>query len=514
MKLPTLVFLFWLFANCSFAITANTHSDNEWVQEVFKKITAAKGDYSRNLPQIVITEKKASVAKYDTSTRTIYLEQTVLDICKTFAAKKDDALAFILGHELTHFYQKHDWEQAGFATSFITSQELFQKYYHQEEEADLYAAFLAYLAGYDPVAVIPNLLEAIYHKDNYDLKGKKLIAAPLAIRKAVATRICKKIQQLTQIFETGNYLLAIGQYEGALNCFDYILKFVECREIYNNIGVAAFYTAMSNAPHLFPFRYPMLLDVSFSVRAPSNLTTQELLQKANKYFRKAIFNDPTYLNGFINLICVNEATKNYAEVATYTQQLEKLPLTKEELVRLSILKGIVAGNQKNRLMAEEYFAVATESSQTDALDSIIAYNKKVLSGEKTRRTRRLVSIENQIGGYSIFDYAFQYPDTLLFQPKMERPILLQREKREGIIYLEFRQSSLASKLLLTKSKAHKTSMNIQCGQSIKQVNEKMEGNKVLEIPHNFGFFQIYPLKGLLFNFSRTGQLKEWGVFTK
>ena len=39
--------------------------------------------------------------------RTIYIDQNVLEICKSFGKDSSNTLAFLLGHELTHHYMQH-----------------------------------------------------------------------------------------------------------------------------------------------------------------------------------------------------------------------------------------------------------------------------------------------------------------------------------------------------------------------------------------------------------------------
>lgn len=76
---------------------------------VYKKLCDAAGDFRRGLPRLIVMDRVSRIASYRSSDNTLILELKAYNICSSFGKDADAALAFLLGHELTHFYQEHDW---------------------------------------------------------------------------------------------------------------------------------------------------------------------------------------------------------------------------------------------------------------------------------------------------------------------------------------------------------------------------------------------------------------------
>src|SRR5690606_9520990 len=144
------------------------------------------------------------------------------DICETMGANAESALAFIIGHELTHFYQQHDWEEAGFGTTFLAEKNIFTKHTYHEEEADMYGAFVAHLAGYNTLEIVSGLLDKIYKE--YKLAIKMDNYPTLGERKAVTNKVREKIEKLIEIYDNANYFAALGWHMQAVHCYEYLLK--------------------------------------------------------------------------------------------------------------------------------------------------------------------------------------------------------------------------------------------------------------------------------------------------
>ena len=96
-------------------------------------------------------------ARYRKRHNVIELEDELYKVCRNFGKDSLNALAFILGHELGHYYSAHDPEGGlGFNAPN------YQKENNTEREhlADIHGIFNAYLAGYDTRKIIPQLLDA------------------------------------------------------------------------------------------------------------------------------------------------------------------------------------------------------------------------------------------------------------------------------------------------------------------------------------------------------------------
>ena len=131
------------------------------VQKVYKKMQGAVGDFRRDLPKLVLMERVSRVASYRSSDNSLIIECKALEVCKSMGNYAESALAFLIGHEMTHFYQEHDWDEMSFGTTFLVEKKIFRKHIHEEAEADIYGAFIAHIAGYKTLAIIPTFLDIL-----------------------------------------------------------------------------------------------------------------------------------------------------------------------------------------------------------------------------------------------------------------------------------------------------------------------------------------------------------------
>jgi len=451
----------------SFVYSQSGHATNNLLNEsninrVFFKLTQAVGDNSRALPKIVIRPNKRFGASYRRSENTIFIDQAAIDICETFGVDAESALAFLMGHELTHYYQKHDWQEAGFATSFITAQATFQAHIHQESEADTYSAFIAHLAGYETIRIIPELLEKIYI--GYELKSKDLTAYPsLAERKAVANKVCKTVQGLIDIYQAANYLFAF----------------------------------------------------SFPLRAPSGITKEELLQKAIAAFAKATNYDASYFTSFLNLICAYDLANQSSEADGLLNNITNLASTKKQQQKLVLLEGILAFRKGNKLKAAQLFEQIQGNKAFPELVNIATSNLRIAQGEKIERTILPAyhpMVNSKIEGINLLFYE-QPPTTayLLKNTNLDKKTINCQVLPKSKVFI-YTSNGLVTKLQLTKSNALKTTEQLGIGDHYETILNQYQPISKKIVPHQNGFFLVLPKKGLLFNFNPANQVIEWGIF--
>jgi len=503
----------------SFVYSQSGHATNNLLNEsninrVFFKLTQAVGDNSRALPKIVIRPNKRFGASYRRSENTIFIDQAAIDICETFGVDAESALAFLMGHELTHYYQKHDWQEAGFATSFITAQATFQAHIHQESEADTYSAFIAHLAGYETIRIIPELLEKIYI--GYELKSKDLTAYPsLAERKAVANKVCKTVQGLIDIYQAANYLFALGKYDEALASYEYLLQYVKFKELYNNVGLCALYAALPITQRNYPFIYPLTLDISFPLRAPSGITKEELLQKAIAAFAKATNYDASYFTSFLNLICAYDLANQSSEADGLLNNITNLASTKKQQQKLVLLEGILAFRKGNKLKAAQLFEQIQGNKAFPELVNIATSNLRIAQGEKIERTILPAyhpMVNSKIEGINLLFYE-QPPTTayLLKNTNLDKKTINCQVLPKSKVFI-YTSNGLVTKLQLTKSNALKTTEQLGIGDHYETILNQYQPISKKIVPHQNGFFLVLPKKGLLFNFNPANQVIEWGIF--
>ena len=76
---------------------------------VFRKLLEARGDFRMPPPELVMNDGQLYVAWMNSKKEQVGLEEKAYDLCATFGADSLNALAALLAHELTHYYEKHDW---------------------------------------------------------------------------------------------------------------------------------------------------------------------------------------------------------------------------------------------------------------------------------------------------------------------------------------------------------------------------------------------------------------------
>jgi tetratricopeptide (TPR) repeat protein len=280
-------------------------------EQVYDRLAQAIGD-SRPAPRLRI-RSHIQVAMYWPARREIDLDERAFDLCQTMP-DANAALAVLLGHELAHYYGNHGWTGEFGNVLAPDLQQSFKTLNAQdrmrcEMEADYFGGYYGYLAGYDTLETAPKLIDAIYQRyesmQGYPTKQE---------REEIAGEAKERLSQMIPVFECGNLLLALKQYEPAAICFDYIARDFPSREILNNAGVARAQLALSLLradPKLGQFVYPFELDADTRLR-PESVTARgmsaeerqravRLLADAEHCFDEAKNKDPAYGPAYVNL---------------------------------------------------------------------------------------------------------------------------------------------------------------------------------------------------------------------
>lgn len=240
----------------------------------------------------------------------IVLEEQAYDVCRSFGADSLNALACIIGHELSHYYLKHDWcsnfyrsmSHLGVASQLrqIDGKDQLKK----EAEADYHGFFYGSIAGYQTFDIAAELFDRLYQ--TYSLPSELAGYPSLQQRKEAAVQSRAMVLRRWPVFEAGVYLYAVGAYEMAYACFSNLLTDFTSRENYNNAAVCLIKMAMPPDS-----RYPLALDYTSRTaptRGSAGLSVEEQrkawLQEARKLLEESIRKDPGYSYAKINLaIC-------------------------------------------------------------------------------------------------------------------------------------------------------------------------------------------------------------------
>ncbi len=284
-------------------------------QAVLDQLYQTAGIFSVKKPVLKITPENLKVAAFAPGKNTIFLDEKTLAICRNMGRDSLAALAFVLGHELAHAFQsaRTDGRQR---TNFLAYDHAYPEATRFEKIADIQGVMNACLAGYDARTAMPRLLESVY--EAYNLTGKNLPAYPsLAERQAAASEVGEIAQRLLDLFDSANYLLAIGKPELAAAALEHILQFYRGREVLNNLGLCrvraaqAFWNPRTDA-FLLPFEadWKSQLDrAADAARGAADQSNdplrQQLLDRAADNFQEALALDPSYFPAKLNLVCIS-----------------------------------------------------------------------------------------------------------------------------------------------------------------------------------------------------------------
>jgi tetratricopeptide (TPR) repeat protein len=359
------------------------------IQKVVSKLYNSNKNFTKKPPTVAFKNTNQQVASYVPDKNVIVVETQAYKICQSMGKDSLNALAFLLGHELTHFYQ-HAHTKIGFISNFLSYDKTPKSDTRLEKEADVQGAFNAYLAGYDMENNVAILLDKIY--ESYNLKGKILTGYPaFEERQNIAKEVQEKVNDLIKVYESANYLAALGQYDFARLCYEHILEVYQNREVYNNLGIlsalAAADIAGKEADNLvFPYELDWTTRLSRKksrgTELPTDYSTMQqriaFLKQAQTHFEKAARMDKDYLVAPLNRLCIlAQLGKTDEAIQVYNKLKNRLkdPLQQAygKLVYALILSGKL-GNQ------EESSTILTELAQNTHKNvaSMAIYNKAVL----------------------------------------------------------------------------------------------------------------------------------------
>lgn len=360
--------------------------------EVYNRLVAARGDFRYPVPAFSMRKEERRVAGMDYDQLEITLEEKAFDVCETYGDKADAALAFLLGHELTHYYEKHAWRR-GFVSDFkglkiaMKLDSLIDDAAN-ETQADYLGGFLAYSAGYGLFDKGPEVIKKLY--DAYNLPASLPGYPSLADRQTLGQRTEEKLQRLVEVFDMANLLTAVGKYSEAYEYYRFVLMEYQSREIYNNLGVTAVLDALQYFKEgELKFRYPVELDLESSATKGSGMVDarSKLLQQALLHFDAAISLDPHYAPAYLNKACVYALMGDVKRAQFYAEE-EAGPAAHQynypkTALDVDVLSGILEAGKGNTDKAKEIFGTAAAAGSALAAINLKLLNNEALETEPT-----------------------------------------------------------------------------------------------------------------------------------
>ncbi len=351
----------------------------------------------------------------------IAIQEKLYDILASLGADRENALAFLLGHELAHYYLRHGWV-SDFGNKFagrkmgkdIQRVANYEETVRMETEADYFGGFYGYLAGYDTLGVAPRMFELLYAA--YHLPEKIHNYPSRADRVAIAKRSEENLRKMVPVFEAGKHLLVLEHYEEAARLFEHLSHTFPSREMFNNAGVAYALEALRLfPPDVLKFAFPFEYDAETRLRAKdvrtrSNVDNSRsrrtrLLQKAAECFEGALQRDREYVTAVANLAAVTTIIGDPDIAISYAGRAVALARRHNETHTLAaalVSRGIALAESGDRDRALMDFATARNYGLASAY-----YDYAVIQGEKSPLHSGGIELDGprreSIGGRSLRD---------------------------------------------------------------------------------------------------------------
>lgn len=520
-----------------------------FAEEVFTNVSIAFGSsYPNNLePKLVFTDKPviAFYAKPDT----IFLENRFLNLCfEKYGYKASNALAVILGHELTHYYEQHKNGDYGYVDrnnedvaeilnfinkkkSDISNEEeniarnAIRKI--MEAQADRKGLFYGYVAGYDTFRYFPFVLEDIYSQ--YKLSDEDLEWGYFkkTERKQIANNQALKLRELIPIFDAGVYLLISNRFRQSADCFAFLSKKFPSREIFNNAGLSLMLSAycamdVTEVPNYSGKRLklPFLLDIEsrLSREADGNINGKRIksfLDKSERFFLASINRDTNYYPAYINLALLYLLRKEFEKAVKTINKAEAIFIEKEgELkIRLNLVKAAILFCENKFHKSKSVFESYKDFSK------IAKYNYSLINGEKSlpKNSSDFFVEEILVSGNNIRDARdFQYDSvmTLEVDSVTVASIYVYKAFSEwsALKFSDYINNEEYYFIRANEDYSFPIISEINIGAEEEAVREILNSIPDFNLPINNGKIEVYQPLGVALKFNRNKILKEFILF--
>lgn len=330
--LPFTIILLFFFA---FSLTAQnlllpTHYKYKNTLRVCEQVAKTFSDL-RQVPQLKMPKGKSDqIARFWPEPEIqLTIDEKLYDLCREMGKDSLSALAFIISHELTHYFYNHR-HPFGFANPQNQSNNEI------EMQADLYGLINAFAAGYQSFKVAKPILEKIYRA--YQLEDKLTGYATKNERLESIEQRAKQAKGLASTFEAGKFLYLKGEYAAAEHCFKHVSRTIPAKEVLNNLGLTQLQQALSRkqiSSIQMPFKLPVELDAENRLmntgqrnkdeekNKETDALAEALIEESILNFEKAISLDKEYSVAYINLATAKILLDNYGTAGDMLDKLRK-----------------------------------------------------------------------------------------------------------------------------------------------------------------------------------------------
>ena len=531
MKKSILIFFAIHIWSSVFCLT--TEEESAVVEKIYNQVYSTLGDNGLKPIFFYNTRQAAQVAymKKDSNGEAIIgFESKAFTVCESFGERRDDAIAFLIGHEISHHHLHHHWGQEfrssyslGALESVIAKMES-ETSKRFETQADERGGVLAYLAGYNPGGIGEDLLRAIYK--SYEIKdGPNYPTLEERVKINIAQD--KAVQKFIKVFESSNYALAVGEYEMAIDGYRFVInKGFRSREIFNNIGTAIFLNAFKKEDH--KYFYPVELDLSSSLNAKSAKgigdTSKKQFEDAKSFFVKAIRFDKKYATGYVNLASTFCVLEEYEDADYMLTKAKKYSVDGSNTKSNAALVEAILyelWEEGDKEISKELFAKLAKENHTLGIvnngisNGIDASEVEVPLSNGGSKFVKKEKVNNGVTGYAM-DNLYTMPSENEEEIKFNRDAVLTLGNfTASTLYVRQVSTDVGDKLLIFHSSHDnyegETSKGIKLGSTEKEITTAYGGYTSL-ISTPLGHILVYQKSKIMFVLDSSNKVKQLVAF--
>lgn len=482
--------------------------DQHLLNEVYENLKRVVGDRQVQWPNISVLGVPNRIGSYVAKENHIYVDQQAINVCREFGHRTKAALAFIIGHELTHFYQKHEWGTSGFVSHFMVSVEDFRQNREHERQADVFGGFIAQQAGYRTLEIASDLLDRLY--TDYGISKRQDAKYPsLAERKLLLGESCEIAGDLINVYQSANYLLVSGHFEEAFILYDYVSRSIKFKELFNNMGVASLSSYLQLAQN--PLQYPLEIDTKIPIERNTLYRTQEdMIAAAEKCFHLSYTYDKSYTDAAVHLVASLGLNQKFAQAIQLSQQLERGKLTTHQRAKLKLILGNLHFHRNQKDKAKSLLQEALKLSRNPGLSKMIRGNLQSVRRGKSMAGKSSFMPVQMIKGRT------DEVDIATFESYL-REIAIKPDCRFKTVQL--RHSTLSRLEVRGKKlrvqRIHSPQLRkeqVGIGSSLHDLNQHYPEIDFQSINFHEGYYLISIKHGLIFKLGKDGIIQEWAIF--
>lgn len=521
-----------LYAPLISAQVASVESQKEKTSSLIDNLLERVGS-DDNLNWITTNNPSKGPAYY--SKRTIYVHEGLMEVLA--GERAEDALSYVLAHELAHHERNHlcshfakkvsattDW-----ADERSTKEQAIANSKRIETEADTYAGLYGHIAGYRPLDVAEETLDKIY--EAYDIPDSLPGYPTLDERKVMAARSREEFNQVAKAYDAAWIALATGEYAAASHLLTTIIVDAEYEspEMHGLLALAQFLDAVKslNNPKLSQWSWPIQMqrDTNSRTRGMSRDEKEfllDLLSSALNHAEKA-----NKLNVGKGALELEEEGREETGLEASITWLKKWVMLDGQDDRHNKMMDIIESKKE---INEEGFWRNAVAVNLEALTWWMAEkDKKAMkllsaSGPSAANEFNVLAIEETRSGegYQKLDGCEQVQK--LEQEAIPRfsfgsasaeerivvggkKVLTLRNPREGVVDLELKQGrSELNFVMLEPSALEHFCWGLSPNVTLAELKDLFQGQRKTLIELNLGSIMCLPDEHLAFQFNATGAL--------